>query len=99
MKNLDYRALKENWDRLKKHPENRTPEIVPALNEAVKVERDYLHGVQSSVREQLDILRKTRGQRNVGEVKIPAHLQAPLIVDVSGVEVRSSALPIHGSKE
>lgn len=41
---------------------------------------DGLTSAQQSTRDQLAILRKTRGQRDVGQLKIPVHLQQPIIL-------------------
>ena len=79
-----------------RRPEDRPRNDVPAMDAATKVLLDHVHAVQSRTRMELDILRKTRGQRNVGEVKIPAHLQIPTPMDASGVESRNSVLPIQG---
>lgn len=60
---------------------------------------EHIRSVHANVRAQLDILRKTRGQREVGSVKIPVEFQAPVVIDVDGVEQRSGLLPISGAKE
>jgi hypothetical protein len=79
--------------------QTRTPEVAPPINGAARVMLDHLHSVQVSTQQQLDILRKTRGQRVVGEVRIPAHLQVPTSLDVSGVESRGNLLPIRGPRD
>lgn len=80
-------------------PDTRAPEVAPVKDAATQVLVDHIHAVHSNTRAQLDILRKTRGQREVGEVKIPAHLQVVEALDASGVEVRSQALPIRGVRD
>jgi hypothetical protein len=45
---------------------------------------------QQSVRDQLAILRQTRGQREVGTLKVPAHLQQPIVLTDAGVKERAS---------
>jgi hypothetical protein len=45
---------------------------------------DHLQSIQQGTRDQLAILRQTRGQRDVGSVKIPAHLIAPVMVKIAG---------------
>jgi hypothetical protein len=61
-----------------------------ATDPATQIIQECLATQQRNVRQQLDILRKTRGQREVGTVKIPAHLQQPtIILDDSGVEERA----------
>lgn len=52
----------------------KTGQNLPA---AVKDKMDLLMLNAKSTRQQLDILRKTRGQRDVGSVKVPPHLRAP----------------------
>jgi len=81
-----------------KRPENRIKSDVKPKDAATAVMLDHLNAVQSNTLQQLDILRKTRGQRDVGSVKIPAHLQVAMPVDVSDVEVRSSLAPVLGPK-
>lgn len=79
--------------------QTRTPEVAPPVNSAAQVLLDYLHSTQVNTQQQLDILRKTRGQRQVGEVRIPAHLQVAQSLDVSGVESRGNILPIRGPRD
>jgi hypothetical protein len=98
MKHSDHRALREKAER-GGHAQTRVPDLVPVLNEAVRVEAEYLHSVHTNIRQQLDILRKTRGQREVGTVKIPPHLQTNSPLDVRGVEERGSVLPIRGVRD
>ena len=98
MKHHDKRALEERAARAG-HPQKRTPEVVPVRDAVTSVMLDHLHAVHVNTAAQLDILRKTRGQREVGSVKVPAHLQVPDMVDDSGVESRGSILPILGPKE
>lgn len=82
-----------------KQPENRPHNDVPVKDVASKVVLDHLNSVQSNIRAQLDILRRTRGQRNVGEVRIPAHLRADDFIDDSGVESRGMIVPILGPRD
>jgi hypothetical protein len=92
-----HRKLVEDANKTKR-PETRPHNDVPVKDAATAVMLDHLHAVQSSTLQQLDILRKTRGQREVGSVKIPAHLQVAMPMDVSDVEVRSSLAPVLGPK-
>ena len=78
--------------------DNRPVNDVAPVNPVAKVMLDHLGAVQANTRMQLDILRKTRGQRNVGEVKIPAHLQFVEPLDDRGIESRGTILPISGAK-
>lgn len=80
------------------HPDNQIVNDVPSMDVATRVMLDHLGAVQANTRMQLDILRKTRGQRNVGEVKIPAHLQSTEPVDDRGIESRGNILPISGAR-
>lgn len=57
---------------------------VKVKDAATQVMVDNLAATQVSTRQQLDILRKTRGQREVGTVKIPPHLRDPMLINVSG---------------
>lgn len=98
MKHHDKRALEDKASRAG-HPQKRTPEVVPVCDAATRVMLDHLHAVHVNTSAQLDILRKTRGQREVGSIKIPAHLQVPDLADDYGVESRGSILPILGPKE
>jgi len=91
MSQLD--VLKNAADRVG-HSENRISNDVPAVNEVAKVMLDHLGSVQARTKMELDILRKTRGQREVGEVKIPAHLQFGEMESDSGVESRGNILPL-----
>lgn len=45
-----------------------------------QVQLDHLTSAQQSTRDQLAILRQTRGQRDVGSLKVPMHLQQPIIL-------------------
>lgn len=87
--------LKDAASRLDRRTQTQTPETMP-VSADVRVILDHLHAVNQNTRDQLSILRKTRGQREVGAVKIPAHLQVPDIIDTSGVESRGSLAPIKG---
>lgn len=54
----------------------------------------------TAIREQLDVLRKTRGQRRIEPLRVPAHLRdagAMMVLDDSGVEKRAD-IP-RGSSE
>ena len=82
-----------------KQHDNRIKNDVKPLNEATKVMLDYVGGEQANIKMQLDILRKTRGQRNVGEVQIPAHLRVMEMLDASGVEERAMPFPVLGPKD
>lgn len=53
--------------------------------------KDHLDAVSiehTQVRQTLDVLRKTRGQRVVGNVKVPASLQQGMTLDGAGVQRR-----------
>jgi hypothetical protein len=76
------------------HSENRISNDVPAVNEVAKVMLDHLGSIQARTKMELDILRKTRGQRVVGEVQIPAHLREPGTETDAGVEQRGNILPL-----
>lgn len=65
----------------------------------VQVLVDHVDAVHATVRAELDVLRQTRGQREVGSVKVPAHLRAAEMLDDSGVEKRATILAIQGPKE
>jgi len=41
---------------------------------------DGLTSAQQSTRDQLAVLRQTRSQRNVGQLKVPVHLQQPILL-------------------
>lgn len=51
---------------------------------------DGLRSTQQSTLDQLAILRQTRGQRQVGELKIPAHLQQPIALTDAGVKEKAT---------
>jgi hypothetical protein len=51
---------------------------------------DFVH---KGVRDQLAILRQTRGQREVGTVKIPAHLAQPDVVTIAGDRIAARIDP------
>lgn len=70
-----------------------------AMPAHVKDQLDALMLTASETRAQLDILRKTRGQREVGSVKVPAHLQAPEPVSDTGVEHRATVAAVLPAKE
>jgi hypothetical protein len=74
--------------------DNRTHNDVPAMDAATKVLLDHVGAVQGNVRAQLDILRQTRGQRIVGEVRVPPHLQVVQMIDDSGVESRGDVTTV-----
>ena len=52
----------------------------PAKDAATQAALDGLLSVQKVTLDELAILRQTRGQREVGSVKVPPHLQAPMIL-------------------
>lgn len=61
---------------------------VPAgknLPQSVLDRLEALSLVHSDTRRQLDALRKSRAQREVGSVKVPAHLQQPVPMSDAGV--------------
>ena len=45
-----------------------------------QIKLDGLTAAQQSTRDQLAILRQTRGQRDVGQLKIPVRLQQPIVL-------------------
>lgn len=51
---------------------------------ALQVQVDALTASQQNTRDQLAILRQTRGQREVGEVKVPPHLRSANTFVLSG---------------
>lgn len=57
---------------------------------ATQIALDSLTSAQDNTRQQLDILRKTRGQRDVGQLKIPVHLQQPFSLTDAGVKEKNS---------
>ena len=57
---------------------------------ATQVALDGLTAAQQNTRDQLAILRQTRGQRDVGQLKIPVHLQAPISLDVDLAKPKNS---------
>jgi hypothetical protein len=59
---------------------NRTPP-----NAEVAGLLEHLGVLQQGVRDQLAVLRATRGQRAVGAVTVPVHLQVPIPLDDRGV--------------
>lgn len=67
---------------------NQFPQPKKNLPQAVKDQFDALSIQAASTRQQLDILRQTRGSRNVGTVKVPPHLQTGDVLDGRGVERR-----------
>lgn len=62
------------------------PRSIKGKDVATQVAVDQLVQGQQGVRNQLAILRQTRGQRDVGALKIPAHLQQPLVLTDGGVQ-------------
>lgn len=83
----------------KRHEERKETVMKAVLTKGAHAELAHLHDVQVNIQQQLDVLRKTRGKRTVGEVKCPAHLQVGLSLDVSGVESRGTLLPIKGPRD
>ena len=63
---------------------------VTAKDAATQVAVDALVTVQQSTLDQLAILRQTRGQRDVGTLKIPPHLSGQILLDDGGVQTRNS---------
>ena len=53
----------------------------------------------SSQRKELDILRKTRGQRDVGSLKVPAHLQAGIPMAADDVKPRAQLAQVLPAEE
>lgn len=77
-----------------------------AINAETAVMLEHVGAVHQNTRDQLAILRQTRGQRQVGALKIPAHLQAPLSItlggtmgDDTGVEERGALASVLPSRE
>ena len=50
-------------------------------------------------RKELDILRKTRGQRDVGSLKTPVHLTEGMPMDATGVKPRGDLAPVLSSED
>lgn len=65
-----------NWNR----------DVKQNVSRATRDQLDALSIEHTQVRQQLDILRKTRSQRDVGTLKIPAHLQTVITIDDTGVK-------------
>jgi hypothetical protein len=63
---------------------------VKAKDVVTEIVLSALTAGQQSVRDQLAILRQTRGQREVGTLKVPAHLQQPIVLTDAGVKERAS---------
>ena len=61
----------------------------PAKDVATQIALDALGAVQQHTLDELAILRQTRGQRDVGSLKIPANLQTTIPLDDSGVQTRA----------
>ncbi len=53
----------------------------------------------TDIRRQLDVLRKTRGQRDVGALKVPAALQAGIPMSDSGVKARAQIQDVAPAEE
>ena len=66
------------------------PKDVKAKDVATQIALDGLRSTQQSTLDQLAILRQTRGQREVGEVKIPVHLQQPFELRDVGVKEKNT---------
>lgn len=63
----------------------------PNVPVVVKGKLDALSLEHTGTRQQLDILRKTRGQRDVGAVKVPRELMAPTLVSNNPNDPNSDA--------
>jgi hypothetical protein len=72
-----------------------TPNVT-VKDAATSLRLQGLSAVHLNTLQQLDVLRRTRGMREVGSVQIPPHLQVGIPADVSGVEVRVNLAPIKG---
>lgn len=66
------------------------PKDFKAKDVATQIALDGLTSAQQNTRDQLAILRQTRGQRDVGQLKIPVHLQQPLMLVDAGVKEKHS---------
>lgn len=56
------------------------PRDFKAKDVATQIAVDGLISAQQNTLDQLAILRQTRGQRDVGQLKIPVNLQQPIIL-------------------
>ncbi len=61
---------------------NQDPKDFKGKDVATEIALGSLVAGHQNTRDQLAILRQTRGQRQVGELKIPAHLKTPISLDV-----------------
>ena len=59
--------------------DDRTKDL-KAKDVETQIKLDGLTAAQQSTRDQLAILRQTRGQRDVGQLKIPVRLQQPIVL-------------------
>jgi hypothetical protein len=66
------------------------PEPGQAKDVATQVALDALGASQQNTLDQLAVLRQTRGQRVVGSLKVPVHLQGSIMLDDSNVQKRTS---------
>lgn len=67
------------------------PEPIKAKDIVTQVALDALSAAQHNTLDQLAILRQTRGQRQVGSLKIPPHLSGgTILLDDSGVQTRAT---------
>lgn len=66
------------------------PKDLKAKDVATQIAVDNLIAGQQNVLDQLAILRQTRGQRDVGSLKIPAHLQHPFELVDAGVKEKNT---------
>jgi hypothetical protein len=66
------------------------PKDLKGKDVATQIALDGLTSAQQNTRDQLAILRQTRGQRQVGELKIPVHLQTPIDLGSDLVKAKPS---------
>lgn len=97
---LKEKAAKVRSGRRKPVDERKIAEAarIKPRNAETQVLADHLDTVHNSVRDQLDVLRKTRGQRKVGALKVPAHLREAMRLGNDGVEVRANIADIAGEE-
>lgn len=69
--------------------DNRTKDL-KAKDVPTQIALDALTSAQQNTRDQLAILRQTRGQRDVGTLKIPTHLQQAMPLVDLGVKEKAT---------
>lgn len=66
------------------------PKDLKAKDVPTQIAVDSLISTQKNTLDQLAILRQTRGQRDVGQLKVPAHLQQPFSLIDAGVQEKNT---------